>query len=250
MAEPRIPNPDLASYLLGALEPGQRARVEQELAADPAGQAAVGELAPVAELLQRAAPPCPTPPGLEARTFRALERAVAANADQPAAERARPRRAARSRPWLALGRIAVGVGLALVVAAAVFVGARIGEGAAPGELELTATLGAPAGDGRRATAEVRATDSGRVVSFESDDLPILPEGEYYEVWFVGSADSRLSPDRISAGTFHPDASGRSEVRFHAAVDPSKYPVVAVTAETGDGDPSPSRPDLLRSQPQN
>lgn len=37
------------------------------------------------------------------------------------------------------------------------------------------------------------------------------------------------------------------MRFHAAVDPSKYPVVAVTEEPGDGDPRPTRPDVLRSR---
>jgi len=36
------------------------------------------------------------------------------------------------------------------------------------------------------------------------------------------------------------------VRFAAAVDPAKYPVLAVTVEKGDGDPAPTLPDVLRS----
>lgn len=40
--------------------------------------------------------------------------------------------------------------------------------------------------------------------------------------------------------------GRSQVTFAAAVDPAKYPILSVTAEPGDGDPSPSGPDILRS----
>ncbi|MGI8660464.1 MAG: hypothetical protein ACR2LH_05440 [Thermoleophilaceae bacterium] len=40
---------------------------------------------------------------------------------------------------------------------------------------------------------------------------------------------------------------RTDVTFHAAVDPDKYPVVAVTEEPGDGDPGPTRPDVLRSR---
>ncbi len=52
------------------------------------------------------------------------------------------------------------------------------------------------------------------------------------------------PNRISAGTFHPDAEGRSEVSFTAAVDPTVYPTIVVTAEPGDGDPRPSEVEVL------
>jgi len=93
---------------------------------------------------------------------------------------------------------------------------------------------------------VRETGIGRIVSFDSRDLPILPKGDYYALWFVGPGDSSRSPNRISAGTFHPDPNGRSEVTFAAAADPKKYPVLAVTTEAGDGDPSPTFPDVLRS----
>jgi len=53
-------------------------------------------------------------------------------------------------------------------------------------------------------------------------------------------------DRFSAGTFHPDPEGVSDVRRTAAVDPAKYPILIVTAESGDGDPRPSRDVVLRS----
>jgi hypothetical protein len=121
------------------------------------------------------------------------------------------------------------------------------EAGLPGELELRTTLRAPDG-GQTATASVRATGIGRVIEFRSDELPILPEGDYYELWFVGRGDRPRDPNRISAGTFHPDENGRSRVRFAAAVDPAKYGSLAVTEEPGDGDPAPSRPDVLRSQP--
>ncbi len=51
------------------------------------------------------------------------------------------------------------------------------------------------------------TGIGRVIEFRSDDLAILPKGEYYELWFVGPGDSRRKSNRISAGTFHPDPRG-------------------------------------------
>lgn len=114
-------------------------------------------------------------------------------------------------------------------------------------LELRAALRAPGRPTVTADAEVFRLDVGRAIAFHTDRLPVLPKGEYYELWFVGPGDSRATPDRISAGTFHPDLQGRSDVRFAAAVDPKKYPVLSVTAEPGNGDPRPSRHEVLRSR---
>ena len=115
-----------------------------------------------------------------------------------------------------------------------------------GTVEFEAALRSPAGD---STAEVVGikTGIGRIVRLDSDDLPILPKGEYYEVWFVGPGDTPAKPNRISAGTFHPDDEGRSKVELTAAVDPSKYPELSVTAEPGDGNPAPNGPEVLRTR---
>jgi Anti-sigma-K factor rskA, C-terminal len=117
----------------------------------------------------------------------------------------------------------------------------------PGALELEALLTSPTGGAAQATIEVRKTGIGRVIAIRSDELPILPKGEYYELWFVGPGDAPGRPNRISAGTFHPDQAGRTDVRLAAAVDPALYPVVSITAEPGDGDPAPSRREVLRSR---
>ena len=55
------------------------------------------------------------------------------------------------------------------------------------------------------------------------------------------------PNRISAGTFHPDDNGRSKVELTAAVEPAKYPELSVTAEPGDGNPAPNGPEVLRTR---
>jgi hypothetical protein len=86
-----------------------------------------------------------------------------------------------------------------------------------------------------------------VIAVRTDDLPILPRGEYYELWFVGPGDTPTHPNRISAGTFHPDRQGRSNVDFTAAVDPKLYPILSVTAEPGDGNPQRTGPEVLRSR---
>jgi hypothetical protein len=204
----------------------------------------------VAALLADAAPRATPPPELEDRTLAAVRAAAAAPLNgrvHPVA--ATPPTRPRRRWWLARRRLALAGGLALALAAAAIGGALVDrDGGLPGELELEATLRASDGGGS-ATATVRATGIGRVIEFRTDDLPVLPEGEYYELWFVGPGDRPRKPNRISAGTFHPDEDGRSLVRFAAAVDPAKYPRLAVTAEPGDGDPAPNGPDLLGSRPE-
>ena len=229
---------DLGAYLLGKLDGGERARVEEHLAECPACRAAAAELEGTAGLLSRAAAPVAPPPGLEERTLRAVRGAAGVAPPAPAPRPRRRRVSLRSR------RLALAGGLAALLGAAVFAGTQIEGDELPGSLELRATLSSPAGTS--ASATVRETGVGRVIDFRTDELPILPKGEYYELWFVGPGDRPGRVNRISAGTFHPDAQGRSNVRFAAAVDPAEYPGLAVTAEPGDGDPAPSQPDVMRS----
>jgi anti-sigma-K factor RskA len=181
-------------------------------------------------------PPIAPPLALKARILEAI--AEEAEPSVPA-ERTRSR-------WLRLPRLAPALAsAAAVVAVAVVAVTSLGGGPA-GTLEIDTVLQAPAGQAE-ASVEVRKTGIGRVIVLESDSLPILPKGDYYELWFVGPDDRPGSPDRISAGTFHPDEDGRSFVRFAAAVDPMLYPVLSVTAEPGDGDPRPTGPEVLRSE---
>ena len=146
-----------------------------------------------------------------------------------------------------------------LVAAAVLVAFALGVGVArslddrddtvetaTGDMEFDGAMTGPAGERALAELQVTATGIGRVVDLATDVLPILPTGEFYEVWFVGAQDSPTTPDRISAGTFHPDPDGRSRVRFAAAVNPELYPVVEITSEQGDGNPLSSGRIVLRA----
>jgi anti-sigma-K factor RskA len=181
-------------------------------------------LDPVVELLARAVPAYGVPAGLERRTLAAVERAAA-----PRRRRPRPRRRLR---------------LVLAFAAAAALAVGVTQLDRPNEPELDAVLTSPRG--AVASARVTKTGIGRVVSFRTDDLPVLPKGEYYELWFVGPGDTLARPNRISAGTFHPDERGRSRVELAAAVDPARFPVLSVTAEPADGDPRRTGPEVLRS----
>ncbi len=208
------------------------------------------ELERTADLLTRAgaAPDEEPPAALRARMLAAVEAEARASAPAvaptPAPADARSQRAPARTRWRPRW---VFPALAGAVAAVAIALADTAPGGPEGELELDAQLARPGSTERVASAEVRETGIGRVVRFDTRALPILPKGEFYELWFVGPGDRPGRPNRISAGTFHPDPEGRSEVRFAAAVDPARYPVLAVTAEPGDGDPRPSATEVLRSR---
>jgi len=236
MTDPRIPGEDLAALAQGTLEHGERARVLHAIATDPGALRELDDLRALDDLLRTMAPADVPPPTLRRRTLNAVAAAGAAEST--------PRRPA-GRRRLRAPRLRWAAGLAAAAAACVVAVLALG-GGEPGELELRAELRAPASPRATATAEVRLLGIGRTIRFRTTELPILPKGEFYELWFASPHDRPGRLDRISAGTFHPDPDGVSDVRLTAAVDPQRYPVLVVTAEPGDGDPLPSRREVLRS----
>ncbi len=162
-------------------------------------------------------------------------------ADRVAALRAE---AAAARARAAAGpaprrRVLAPVAAAAAVVAAVASGAvgwwlspdqqRFVAATVPGTPEFAAHL---RNGGVAAVVDIRRTGTGRIVLVRSTTLPVLPQGQYYEFWFVGPGDAPGARNRISAGTWHPDADGRTDVRFLAAVDPRLYTEVAITREAG------------------
>jgi hypothetical protein len=244
LTERREPPVDLGGYALGLLGEVDQAGVADHLASCPSCRSELGELAVATDALERMTPAWEPPPGLRSKALAAVERAAAAPVR--AAAPARPLGSRLSLPRLSLPRLGFAAAAATVAAAAL-VGVWALRSGGPATLELEAVLVATGGGPARATADVTKTGIGRVVVFATDDLPILPTGEYYELWFVGPGDTPARPNRISAGTFHPDEQGRSNVTFAAAVDPAKYPVLSVTAEPGDGNPARTGPEVLRSR---
>lgn len=102
------------------------------------------------------------------------------------------------------------------------------------------------GSGVTVAVDGSAAPEGRIVVLESEILPVLPVGEFYELWFVAPDDTVEQPNRISAGTFHPGYDdGDTLVVLHAAVDPALFPELEITAEVADGDPAPSSDTVLR-----
>jgi anti-sigma-K factor RskA len=143
--------------------------------------------------------------------------------------------------------IAGAVAASLVIGAFVL-GSRIGDdtrASSEGIAEFSEKLDL-AGGGAVFVAG-RRTGIGRIVDIETDDLSILPVGEFYEVWFVAADDVPGAPNRISAGTFHPDNNGRTDISLTAAVDPTKFPILAITAEPADGNPAASANEVTRGR---
>lgn len=239
--EPLMPHLDAAGWALGVLDPDDRTAFELHLRECDGCRREAAALQRPAELLRMAAAVADLPPALRARTLEAVDAAAGAAADEAGTP---PRRRDAGR-WTARGGLALAGALA-ALAFAVVVAVEPGEDEEP-PLEVAAELRPPGGGGERARVEVVKTGIGRVIDLRTDDLAILPAGQYYEIWFVGPGDSLRRPNRISAGTFHPDEQGRSDVTFAAAVDPKKYPGLSITREPGDGDPRRTGPEVLRGR---
>lgn len=158
----------------------------------------------------------------------------------PPAAGALPSRTQRRPHIVAWAAVAAGLALAFVG------GARLGDDGndrAAGVAEFSSTLEL---DGSGIiTVEGRKLGIGRTVAIRTSDLPILPVGDFYEVWFLAPGDTPDEPNRVSAGTFHPDEDGNTDVMLTAAVDPTKFPVIAITAEPADGDPASSGTEVAR-----
>lgn len=198
------------------------------------------------ELRDALAPPPAQPPADRVAALRARAELARAARGQGAPPSARPS-PARPRSRTLLG-LAAGVALlgAGTVAGLALSGSDGDDVLARGTPEFAAELSE---GGVEVDIDGSAAPEGRIVVLESTTLPVLPVGDYYELWFVGADDAPGEPDRISAGTFHPDEDGRTRVVLHAAVDPALYPEIEITAETADGDPAPSDVVLLDGQVQ-
>jgi anti-sigma-K factor RskA len=222
------PHPDLAGYVLGALDPGETAAFEQHLAGCDTCRAEVDELQGLPELMERAAPPIEVPPGLRQRTFAAVERAAGAR---------------RRAPLLRLVAVAAALMVALLGGVVV---SQLGGGGRGQVIELA--LAAPEGGPGRATAEIRRVDGGVAIDMQVSGLAPNPPGSVYECWFVGPGDTLEQPNRVSAGTFTVGADGRASLRMHSAADLETFPRMGVTLERDRGNPAQTGEKVLVSGP--
>ena len=214
---------DLSSYLLGELEPGERERFEQALAADPALAREVERLAPLVTRLdaldERAWASAPPPP----LTIGVSER------------RPRGRRVLVLRPLVAA---AVGVALLILGVGAGFLLDGDRDGRARPLPSRTVAL-EPVGDEAGASGRVRLV-RGRV-DLRVDGLTPSGSQRYYEVWLLNS-----EKDLVALGSFRVPATGAASVELPVPVAPGDFRFVDVSLEPQDGDPRHSGQSVLRA----
>lgn len=182
------------------------------------------------------------------RSIAAAHRAEMTSSGSTAVPEAKPSRAVatlRSRRIVQIVAVAASLGVAFAIGAQVQSAVMKNSPLQAGVVEFDQSIAAAAGGG--VNLEGRLVGIGRIVDLASDDLPILPKGDFYEAWFVGPGDTPESQNRISAGTFHPNKKGRTDVALTVAADPRLYPIFVITAEAGDGNPRPSDVEVLRGE---
>lgn len=232
MPEHPVPHPDVAGFVLGALEPWESEAFGAHLGTCQHCQREVANLASIRDLLDQAEP-SPVPPGLAERTLAAVAEAAATPAPLP---ELLPRRRRARRVG-----IAAGLAVAIVALATLAGGLRSDSGR---EVDLVAVGGGSAAG----EADLRRGDSGIAVELAVEGLAVPPPGSFYECWYVAEEDSEDRPARLSAGTFTVKDSGTTDVRMTTAANPSRYPRIEVTLEPDDGDPRRTGPVVLQSRP--
>jgi Anti-sigma-K factor rskA/Putative zinc-finger len=246
MAEHQIPHPDLGGYVLGALTPEEMQEFTRHLATCPACQAEVAELSGLPAVLGSAVPQTEEqteeepPDHLRQRTLAAVEKAARS-------ESARRQPATTVDRWHALRRrpVAVAAGLVLLAVLGAIVLAGRGEDQTG---PVTVPLAAVSGQTGSGEATIRQSQEGLAIRLSLDGLKPNRSGTHYECWYVGTEDSAQQPQRVSGGTFTVGPDGSAEVTLTTAADYRKYPGIAVTYETDDGDPGTTGPVVLVSKP--
>jgi anti-sigma-K factor RskA len=218
---------DLAGYVLGALDPGERERFTTHLRSCPECQQVVAELTPAAQALESAGFPsgllddAEPPADLEQRTLKRVERAARKTPARPR------RRHLPSRTWL------VSAAAAVVVVA--------GSGAAVTVLEsgpaAAATFAMKAADGGSGSGHAAAyrQSSGWSIKLTLHHLKQLPRGSFYECWYAGPDDRPGHPDLITAGSFTVGQTGTATTQMWSAADPVDFRIMQITVQSrGDG----------------
>jgi anti-sigma-K factor RskA len=168
---------DAGAYVLGALDPEERASYAEHLRTCEHCQSDVAELQVVADVLPNAAPQVAPPPEVKARIMTVVEADAArrGNHAQPGPATSRAARWRRGRPL----RPALAAGLACaLLAAGVGVGIAISGGSSMNVETVAAVVDHAAAPGANVTFVCRG-DEGRLVMSR---MPVPPDGKIYQVW--------------------------------------------------------------------
>jgi anti-sigma-K factor RskA len=218
----------LGGYVLHALEPDEAETVHRHLAECAACAAEHGQLMSIPSILDSAGAeetPVEHPPAT-------LEEAVLDRfaREHPGHPSARPPKRVRDRLRAAFRPLArpLPAAIAGAVAAAAVTAALIAlpGGSQDSELYQASLAGSSAAPGATASAHLKVLDEGTRVNLRVRGLRGSP-GAVYELWCI-----RDDGQKVSAGTFRTDASGRADVNLTTAAVPGEYNKLGVERKPG------------------
>jgi anti-sigma-K factor RskA len=236
--EIETPHDPLGAYVLGALDDGERQAFELHLATCATCRDALAAYEGTTGLLAYGLPPQQPPAGARDRL---LARARSEASVAPPVEIAR-RRGTRFR----LASLGWAAALLFVIAVGLFVGAWNATGPHPSfEVAVLARLpggrilplhgtGVPT-----ASAQLYVVESGRRAELTVSELPPLPQGQVYQLWFA-------EPDQPvrTGGVFEVGAGGDAAVPVTIPTPLERVRAVAVTREPAPGSVGPTGAHLL------
>jgi hypothetical protein len=231
-ADPGDDADDLAIRRLGAVA---RSLADDDFSLDEPPPAVWTGIAAAIEAAPGAADPgAPAPPAAPAGTPEA-----GAGGAEPVAIGRRRAAGRAGRPTRGLVAAAAAVVVLAAGAVALVTGGGGGDGGRDGEVVATAALEplTPEAAPAAGPADLVESDDGTTLDLGIDAAALPDGGGYYEVWLIDTAVDGM----VSLGPLRQD--GTYDVP--AGVDPGRFPIVDVSAEPTDGDPTHSGASVLR-----
>lgn len=237
-------NAELAAYALDALEPGERAPLEDHLAGCEVCRERLRWMLPAVDVLPATVAPQTPPPALKSRIMDVVEREAAmiesaADPGRAARDGAPPRPARRFLGGLALRPALAGIGVFVLLAAAVAGYALRDGGTSEGpDAVFTAEAERP---GSAASGRLEVT--GDAGTLHVSNLPPTGGNEVYQAWIQDKGSAGGSVHASSVFVVSEDGAGDVAIP-HGLGDARR---VMVTREPAGGSAHPSENPLLTAE---
>ena len=244
-------HPNLATFVLGGLEPEEAAEIQRHIASCADCQSELEELWSVNRALNAAPPPASPPAYLKGEILSRVRaerlsptntagRAESSSSLEEQRSSHRTSRFNRLKEFRLVLPSAAAATLVAVIALGVFFG-FLREEAPVATIQLIPTPQEAAGlKGYWGVAEIRPQPSGnQQVELKLNNFEEPQPNSYYELWFV-SGDKR-----ISAGSFTSVGEGKTRVLLNVPPEASKYHTLLITEEHVGKGSAPGREVALK-----
>jgi hypothetical protein len=110
-----------------------------------------------------------------------------------------------------------------------------------GQVALARFGDGPAPPTASALASMYTASDGKTMKVAVKNLPVPPHGSFYELWAIGK-DGKM----VSLGNVPVDANGSGTTEVPVPVSLRRYPILDISLEPADGEPTHSGHSVLRS----